>query len=163
MEIRQATKNDVDHLAELCKGVQAVHIELHPSLFRQPLHHELTAFFSDKLSDPNYIAFLAIDDGKPIGYVLLRIIRLSANVFVNARESVEIDHIHVIESHRQRGIGKRLAAKTVEIASSLEIKQVQLNVWAQNSRAIAAFKSFGFEPQRHVMFLKNKTDLELKN
>jgi hypothetical protein len=47
MEIRQVTKNDVDDLAELCKGVQAVHIELHPSLFRRPLHQELTAFFND--------------------------------------------------------------------------------------------------------------------
>jgi ribosomal protein S18 acetylase RimI-like enzyme len=108
--------------------------------------------------DGHYLAFLAIDEGKPIGYIFLRIIRLPVNIFVNARESVEIDHIYVLESHRQRGISKQLIVKTVEVATSLQIGHIQLNVWAQNNRAIAAFKSFGFEPQRHVMFLK-KTSL----
>jgi ribosomal protein S18 acetylase RimI-like enzyme len=154
MEIRQATKNDVDDLAELCMGVQEVHIEMYPLLFRRPSHQELTAFFNDRLSGPDYTTYLAIADGKPIGYVFLHIIRMPANIFVNSREAIEIDHIHVLPSYRRQGIGRQLAAKANEVATSLRIDQVQLNVWAQNNRAIAAFKSFGFEPQRHVMFLK---------
>lgn len=155
MEIRQASKNDVDDLSELCMGVQEVHIEMYPLLFRRPSRQELTAFFNDRLSGPDYMAFLGINDGKPIGYMFLHIIRMPANIFVNVREAVEIDQIHVLPSYRRQGIGKQLAAKAHEVAMSLQIDQIQLNVWAQNSRAIAAFKSMGFESQRHVMFLKS--------
>jgi ribosomal protein S18 acetylase RimI-like enzyme len=160
MNIRKTTKNDADILAELCLGVQGLHIELQPLIFRQPSQQELADLFRERISDPDYMGFLALDSDKPVGYVVLHIIRKPANVFVLARNIVEIDHIHIIEGYRKQGICKLFAAKTLEVAQSLQIKNVQLSVWAQNDRAIAAFKALGFKNQMHIMSLETSEKRE---
>jgi len=160
MDIRQATPDDADGLAELCKDVQALHVEMEPTLFREPTHEELAGFFRDRLADPDFTAFLAWDHEEPVGYVMLHVIRRPSHILIKAREDVEIDHIHVAETHRRQGIGRRLAAKALDLAHSCGIGTIQLSVWAQNARAVAAFGALGFKPQRHTMVLENKGMLE---
>lgn len=156
MEIRQAAQDDADHLAKLCMGVQMLHVEMQPALFREPTHDELAGFFRERLADPAFTAFLAYDHGEPVGYVLLHVIRRPAHVLIRARECVEIDQIHVTEGRRGRGIGRRLAATALDVARANMIETIQLSVWAQNTRAIAAFEALGFRPQRHTMILEER-------
>jgi ribosomal protein S18 acetylase RimI-like enzyme len=160
MEIRQATQADANHLAELCMCVQALHVEIQPALFRKPRHADLVDFFRDRLSAPDFTSFLAMDGSEPVGYVVLHTIRRPAHVLIRAREIVEIDHIHVAETHQRRGIARRLAAKALEVAHSYGIQTIQLSVWAQNDQAVAAFEALGFKPQRHIMTLDNREKLE---
>lgn len=160
MEIRTATQDDADRLAELCIGVQALHVEMQPALFREPTHEELAGFFRDRLGKHDFTIFLALDEGEPVGYVMLHVIRRPAHVLIRARESVEIDHIYVNETHRRQGISRQLAAKALEVARSYGTDVIQLSVWAQNDRAVAAFEALGFKPQRHIMILKNREMLE---
>jgi ribosomal protein S18 acetylase RimI-like enzyme len=75
---------------------------------------------------------------------------------IRAREAVKIDHIHVNETYRKQGIGRRLAAMALEVARSYGIATAQLSVWARNARAVAAFSAPGFESQRHIMVLGNR-------
>ena len=46
------------------------------------------------------------------------------------------------------------------MARETGIETIQLNVWAQNANAVAAFESMGFVAQRHVMVLEDKENLE---
>ena len=154
VEIRPAGQGDAETLAELCMGVQELHVEMQPTLFRHATRQELAGFFRERLADADFPAFLALADGAPVGYVVLHVVRRPADVLIKPRSHVEIDQIHVAEGHRRQGIGRLLAATAVETARAHGIEVVQLNVWAQNSRAVAAFKAMGFEPQRHTMVLE---------
>jgi len=156
LEIREATPDDADNLAMLCKDIQALHAGMYPALFCEPTHDELAVFFRARMTDPNFTAFLALDQGEPVGYVALNIVRRPPHILIRAREAVEIDHIHVNKTHRKQGIGRRLAAMALEVASSYGIATVQLSVWARNTLAVAAFSALGFEPQRHIMVLRNR-------
>ena len=160
MEIRRATQDDAAQLAVLCGEIQSLHVEMQPMLFRQATTEELSGFFCERATDPDFMIFLALVEGQPVGYVMLHVIRRPAHVLINARECVEIDHIHVRQSHRRRGIGRALASQAIEVAHSSGIETIQLSVWAQNHTAVAAFESLGFEPQRHIMILKDKERLE---
>jgi ribosomal protein S18 acetylase RimI-like enzyme len=154
--IRRATRRDAAHLAGLCMDVQSLHVAMQPSMFRVPSNEELVAFFRERLADPDFTVFLAVDDGSPVGYVMLHVIRRPAHVLVKARDCVEVDHIQVNESHRRQGIGRRLAAKAIEVARACGIEAIQLSTWAQNARAIATFTALGFKPQRIIMTLENR-------
>ena len=159
MEIRRAAQDDADYLAVLCAEVQSLHVEMQPTLFRQPTLDELARFFREHLVDPDFVVFLALAEGHPVGYVMLHVIRTPAHVLVNPRECVEIDHLHVQQSHRRRGIGRALASQALEVARASGVETIQLSVWARNQRAVAAFKSLGFEPLKHIMILKQRERL----
>jgi ribosomal protein S18 acetylase RimI-like enzyme len=156
MEVRHAKKEEVGLLADMCMAVQALHVEIHPSLFQQPTVEQLAEFFGARLADPDFVIFTAWEESIPIGYVMLHVIRKPAHVFIRERQFVEIDHIHVDERHRGQGVGRRLVVESVKLANSLMISNIQLSVWAENHPAVSAFKAMGFMPQRHVMVLENK-------
>ncbi len=162
IQIRRAKQTDADSLARLCMKVQMLHVEMYPIFFREPAHEELVIFFLERLKDPEFTMFLALDNNRPIGYVMLHVCRRPEYVFVDPMEFVEIDHIQVDEKYQGQGIGKKLAAKALEVARAEGIDQIQLNVWHKNSRATTVFRAMGFEPIRHQMMLTSRGKLENK-
>ncbi len=163
MKIRKATIDDAAILAELCSEVQRLHTKMQPLIFREPSHKELLDVFRERISDPDYISFLAFGKEIPVGYIVLHILRKPENVFAYTRNILEIDHIHITERYRRQGICKKLFSKAPEVARSLGIENIQLGVWAQNDRAIAAFNALGFKQQFHIMTLEDRSKLETSN
>jgi ribosomal protein S18 acetylase RimI-like enzyme len=163
MIIKKTTVDDADILAELCSEIQGLHIRLQPLIFRKPSHQELVDIFRERISDPDYIAFLAFNEEKPVGYIVLHILRKPENVFAYARNILEIDHIHINEKYWRQGICKKLFAKALEVARSFDIENIQLGVWAQNDRAISAFNSLGFKQQFYIMVFEDRSKLEPSN
>jgi len=51
----------------------------------------------------------------------------------------------VISEHRGKGIGKELLLRTVDHARKTGLKRIELEVFANNSVAIALYKRCGFE------------------
>lgn len=163
MKIKQATIDDSCVLAELCSEIHGIHIKLQPLIFREPSHQELIDLFRKRISDPDYIAFIAFDVGKPVGYTVFHILRKPENIFAYERNILEIDHIHINERYWRKGICKKLFAKALEVARSFDIENIQLGVWSLNDRAIAAFNSLGFKQQFYIMALEDRSKLEQIN
>ena len=163
MKIKQATVEDAVIISELCSEIQGLHIKLQPLIFREPSQQELIDIFRERISDPDYIAFLAFDGEKALGYIVLHILRKPENVFSYSRNILEIDHIHIIEKYRRQGICKKLFSKALEVARSFDIENIQLGVWAQNDHAISAFNALGFKPQFHIMALEDRSKYESYN
>lgn len=159
MNIRKATIDDVDILAELCLEVQRLHVKLQPLIFREPSHRELVDIFRERISDPDYFSFLALDKEIPVGYIAMHIFRKPENVFAFARDVLEIDHIHINQKYCRQGICRQLFAKAPEVARAFDIENIQLGVWAQNDRAISAFNALGFKQQYHIMALEDRSKL----
>jgi len=160
MKIKQTTVDDANILAELCSEIHGLHIKLQPLIFKEPSHQELVDLFRERISDPDYIAFIAFDEVKPAGYIVLHILRKPENIFTYERNILEIDHIHINKKYWRQGICKKLFAKALEVARSFDIENIQLGVWAQNKRAVAAFNALGFKQQYHIMALEDTSKFE---
>ena len=50
----------------------------------------------------------------------------------------------LLPEHRGRGIGRRLAERTVELATRIGLERIELDVYASNKPAIGLYKSLGF-------------------
>ncbi len=62
-----------------------------------------------------------------------------------------LDNIYVEEDCRRRGVAKALYARTEEWAREIGAVRVELHVWEFNHEAMAAYKSWGFGAQHHVL------------
>ncbi len=62
-----------------------------------------------------------------------------------------LDNIYVEEDCRRRGVAKALYARTEAWAKEICAVRMELHVWDFNRSAMAAYNSWGFVPQRHVL------------
>mgnify|MGYP001590758711 CR=1 FL=1 len=154
MKIREATPADAATLARLCMGVQAIHLAMEPSFFRKPTRTELVKFFRERLQEAGFVGFVALEDDAAVGYVLVHLVLRPAHVLVKRRLYAEIDQIHVDKRYRKKGVGRALIRHAIELAGKRGARSVELNVWLQNERAVAAFKALGFESLRQHMILR---------
>ena len=71
---------------------------------------------------------------KPVGYVKARI----------TRGEIEIISILVDKKHRNKGVGKSLLKKLLDIANEKKIQHIFLEVSIENKIAIKLYKKFNF-------------------
>ena len=88
---------------------------------------------------PNDLHLMAVIDGKVIGSA-------SLNRFENRRAHAGSIGMAVHDAYAGRGAGTALMGALVGQADNwLNLKRLELNVWSDNSRAIALYERFGFE------------------
>lgn len=88
---------------------------------------------------PNLTRLVAVIDGKVIG-------ALGLDRFENRRAHAAQFGIAVHDAYAGRGAGSALIAAMLELADNwLQIRRIELNVYADNARAIALYERFGFE------------------
>jgi putative acetyltransferase len=88
---------------------------------------------------PNRNNLVAVIDGKVIG--LLGLERFDAR-----RAHVGYIGMAVHDAYAGRGAGTALMAAMIELADNwLQLKRIELGVYADNARAIALYERFGFE------------------
>ena len=89
---------------------------------------------------PNQTNLVAVIDGKAIGMIGL------TRQDMPRRQHVGYLGMAVHDAYAGRGAGRALMAAVVELADDwLQLKRLELGVYADNARAIALYESFGFE------------------
>jgi ribosomal protein S18 acetylase RimI-like enzyme len=146
MEIRSATPKDSLTLSTLCRDVQSLHAEHHPQVFKMPQSDDFAvAFFDEILTSPEFTAYLAEQDGRPLGYILCRWVDRPENDFTYENRFLLIDQISVHPDAQHRGIGTALLRQAEDLARELGGAKLQLDSWDFNLEAHACFEKFGFE------------------
>ena len=85
------------------------------------------------------IRLVAVVEGKVVGAISLQ-------RFENRRAHVGAIGMGVHDAYAGRGVGTALMAAVVELADRwLNLKRLELQVWADNFPAIALYEKFGFE------------------
>ena len=85
------------------------------------------------------IRLVAVIDGKAIGMIFL-------GREENRRSHVGSIGMAVHDAYAGRGVGTALMAAVIDMADNwLQIKRLELSVYADNARAIALYERFGFE------------------
>ncbi|CAN5402300.1 GNAT family protein [soil metagenome] len=85
--------------------------------------------------------FVAIDDGRVVGWCDI----VSSSIGpLKHRGTLGMG---VLASHRGAGLGQRLLSAAIAKAESNGVTRIELEVRAQNTRAIALYRRLGFEPE----------------
>lgn len=147
MTPRRATPADAATLARLNAHVQGWHAAHYPeAFFPNPDPQALTAWFSDRLADPDCTAFLTGDPAT--GYALCQLQTRAASIFSPPVRRLMIDHIAVAPEARRQGQGRALLEAARDLARSLTVDEILLDTWDANREAHAFFRAAGFEARR---------------
>jgi len=152
--IRITESRDADLLALLNYDMQEIHAEIEPMLFKHHNQENMKALFKEALEDENIYAFVAWDNDRPVGYVMISKINFEENYFRKSYSVVYIEHICVLKDYKGHGIGKQLIEKVKEFARDNNIRRVELDYWNKNEKAGQFFRSQGFKTFNERMYLE---------
>jgi len=145
--IRPAVPGDENVLAVLSGIAHELHLAAHPEFMRATRQYDVAQWFGSLLQQPTAAAWLAEDEGVPVGYVLALFQEQPGNPFRLARRWCEIDQLAVTAERRRRGVARALVDAVIAEARANGIRDVELNVWAFNRDAEAVFRKLGFQPR----------------
>ena len=97
-------------------------------------------FLEEKTESPNEIELLAIIDGKVAGIAGIEAVGQKYKVKHRAEFGIS-----VIKEYWGIGLGKALTKACIQCARNAGYDQLELNVVADNDRAMSLYRSFGFE------------------
>lgn len=151
MEIRLAKDSDVKRLAQLLEGVQQLHAEGRPDIFRMG-----TAKYSDQkimeiINDKTTPVYVAVIDDNVIGYAFCEIKIEKGTNNLYERKTFYIDDLCVDSVFRGRGIGKKLYEHAKKTAKEQGCFHLTLNVWHLNENALRFYEKCGMKPLKTTM------------
>ncbi len=98
---------------------------------------------------PKYfvLSFIAVDDNEtPLGFVYIyNLSKLADNHFWEANDF----GIVISEKYQGLRIGSKLIRKIIDSSASINIKEINLTVLAENKSAIHLYKKFGFNLEKY--------------
>lgn len=96
-------------------------------------------FLEDKMKSPNEIELIAIVDGKAVGIAGIEAVGKKYKVKHRAEFGISL-----LKEYWGLGLGKALAAACIQCAREAGYGQLELNVVAENDRALSLYRSLGF-------------------
>lgn len=149
IDIIRASEHDAPRLTNLNESVHDMHLARHPERFKVTNTSETLSWFASMLCQPHVRAWIAVESGRPLGYVLTVDHDRAENAFQHARRFCEIDQLAVLAQERRRGIGRRLIEHAVREAKNRSIPDRELSVWAFNTSALAIYSALVFSVLSH--------------
>lgn len=146
LHIRRASRSDVDALVPLKAAVHALHVVHRPDVFKAMQPEDIATWLRDRLAEDDAVAWLAEDEGAPVGYALAALRAREETSFSHARAWYEIDEVAVAPSHRRGGIARALLERVAEHLHETGHDTVELTTWSFNDDAHTAFARIGFQP-----------------
>jgi ribosomal protein S18 acetylase RimI-like enzyme len=151
--IRQATEADFEQVGKVFAQENRFHAKLLPEIFKvaEPIMtHE---WYDEILSNPHKALFVAELGSAIIAVLLLKVMTSPDDPIFQPRRYVYVDEIAVEEIHRGQGVGQSLMRKAGEWALAQGAREIELNVWETNTRAILFYENLGYTTIRRTMKL----------
>lgn len=146
------TTSDLNLLAELCEEVQTLHHKLYSDIFKPYSKADVLAGLQYVFGKSNAVAFLAMLEGKAVGYVVMVKSDVAETPYAYARTILSIDQILVLLGYRGKGIGNILMDRAEAYAQQQGIQRIELSHWAENENAAAFFIGHGYSYASQRMF-----------
>lgn len=149
MNIRRATKQDMDGINNLLMQVCLVHHKGRPDLFKYGAKKYTDEQLLAIIHDDSRPIFTAVDEtGRVLGYAFCIFQQhLNDNILTDIK-TLYIDDLCVDETLRGQHIGKRLYEAVLAFAKEQGCYNVTLNVWSLNEAAMKFYQACGLKPQK---------------
>lgn len=140
IELRSAELTDADALVSFLKITAAET----PYLIREPDEIDITYederyFIQNKLDSDRELLLIALDNGKHIGNCAL----ISLGKYRRYAHRCQVA-IALYQEYCGRGIGRALLSAVLDTARRLGYEQAELEVMADNKKAISLYEKLGF-------------------
>jgi GNAT superfamily N-acetyltransferase len=147
ISVRAGRILDLAALARLTGDVQALHFANRPDQFKPVDPDGIERWLVALLQSPSANVWVAEQDGTLVGYAAVAHRERAATPFCMARAWWDLEAMGVSAEHRRKGVGRALLQRVVSEAKAQGIAEIELNSWAFNAPAQAAFRSLGFTPK----------------
>ena len=147
IEIRRAAPTDVAALVELHREVHALHLAERPDQFKPTRDEEIAGRYRARLSASDTKIWLATLEGRAVGHVVAIHYQRAEHAMCPARQWWDVEELGVTATQRRSGIARALLQTVADAATAAGVSEIELNSWAFNLGAHAAFQSFGFVPK----------------
>ncbi|MDX8361763.1 N-acetyltransferase [Cytobacillus sp. IB215316] len=154
VSIRNADMNDYELLLPLFRQVHNLHVRARPDLYIDNPNPVEQEFFERQLNDGKQHIFVATIGKDIVGVIVTKEEEITENSFVRARKILVINSLSVAETHRKKGIGKKLTKYVFNFGKSLTVDSIELGVSEKNISAIEFYKSIGMTTKSRRMELK---------
>ncbi len=153
MKLRPASKEDYDILFEFFSEIQSMHFEIRPDIFKPAKKDKyFFEYFDRVIESANHHLIIGFDDDKPFGYIYYAINHLPQSIYRPEKRILYINHILVTNSYQGKGYGRALINHVRDIGRKETIKEIGLDVWAFNEKAIGFFQKQGFSAYNQIMW-----------
>lgn len=152
MNIRRATKKDINGINNLLCQVLSVHHNGRPDLFKGNVKKYTDSQLSDMFQDDSKPIFCALDENEIVlGYAFCIFQQhINDNILTDIK-TLYIDDLCVDENARGQHIGKQIYDYVVNYAKEQGCYNLTLNVWECNPDAKKFYESCGLKPQKTGM------------
>lgn len=149
MNIRRATKKDIDGINKLLCQVLMVHHNGRPDLFKSNVKKYTDKELLDIIQDDNRPIFVEVNEqDKIMGYAFCIFQQHIDDNILTAVKTLYIDDLCVDENLRGQHIGKQLYEYVLDFAKKSGCYNVTLNVWSCNPTAQKFYENCGLLPYK---------------
>ncbi|MDR7420505.1 MAG: GNAT family N-acetyltransferase [Armatimonadota bacterium] len=153
--IRPATSADIPEIVAIWGELAFHHARLDSAFAPSSRWQEEYRYFvRGLLGRDDALAVVAVEGDRVVGYGVGRISILPG--FFERRRRGYIHDVVTRETHRRRGIGRRLVEALLRWMRESDVSSVELTVAVRNAGAVAFWERMGFTTYMHHM----KRDLE---
>jgi len=152
MKIRKAKAEEVGQIADLQRELMLHEKKIESTYFyniSKDARERFIEFAKKKIENRNSKLFVAIIDGKIVGYIL-GWIKERPPVF-KLKKVGYISDCFVIEKFRGEGIGEKLAQRMLAWFKIKKLNYAELVVTSRNKLGFTVWKNLGFEEYRKIM------------
>lgn len=154
VEIREATRADIEAVAGLLDQAQEIHIAALPEMFRKMDREQTREFLRNLLAMGQNTILVAWHDEKAVGFVEFHIQMVPERNGMLGRQFVHVNSLAVDTAYRRRGIGRQLMEATEAWARRRRISEVVLNVYEFNVAALEFYAELGYSTGARKMAKK---------
>jgi ribosomal protein S18 acetylase RimI-like enzyme len=145
VQIRDATDDDLDDLADLLVEVNDAHADALPHIYRRiSADADAVAFLRFLLSEEEARVFVAEAADRIVGYLALRVAQAPSTPLHVPRRWIVVDTVGVRETARRQGIGEAMLEHAHAWALGQGIDRVELMVAEFNAAALALYEKLGY-------------------
>ena len=154
MVIRKAKVDDLDKINIIRKQVNDLHVEGEPKIFKAGFGENMQKYLLNFIGGENRDVIVCEEQGEILGYAMLEVIIKEETDYRYELKFLEVGELGVLENQKGKGVGSKIMESVYEYARSLNISEVQLNMWEFNENALNFYNKQGFETYRRHMRIK---------
>lgn len=153
--IRRAEPKDAPRISALLRQVLEVHAAARPDMYRSGTQKYSEEGVLHLLHDPDCVLFVDTDGtDRAVGYAICFRKTVADDGPIVGRRELYIDDLCVDESARRTGVGQRLFEHVKQYAKESGFDWITLNVWNDNTGALAFYRTMGLSPRRTILEYK---------